>query len=243
MTGLLAALGFLTALPTPGTSSPRALASSVAWFPAVGLLLGGMVAALDAGLQRILPGTVTAALLVAALALLTGGLHLEGLADAADGLFGGQTVEERLRIMRDPTVGAYGVIAVVLVLILKFVAIASLTAPRWPSLLIVPALGRWSMAWAIVSFPYARSEGLGSAFRAGPLALSFASLTVFLAVAVHLQVKAIAPLGVTAIAAMATTGLMLRRLPGLTGDCYGAINEICEAAALLALVALPSIWP
>lgn len=243
MSGLLAAVRFLTVLPIPGASSPRALARSVAWFPAVGVVLGAALVGLDALLQRAFPPVLTAALLVTALTLLTGSLHLEGLADAADGLFGGHTVEDRLRIMRDPTVGSYGVIAVALVLLVKTAAIASLPEARWPALLLCPALGRWSMAWAIVSFPYARREGLGTAFRAGPLALSFASLTVFVAVAALFQVRAIAPLVTTALAAMIATGLMLRRIPGLTGDCYGALDEVSETAALLALVALPRLWP
>ncbi len=242
MTALLAALRFLTTVPIPGASAPQALARSVAWFPAVGLLLGAALVGLDTLFQRIFPPALAAALLVTALTLLTGGLHLEGLADAADGLFGGRTVEDRLRIMRDPTVGSYGVIAVALVLLLKTAALASLTEPRLPALLLFPALGRWSMAWAIVSFPYARSEGLGTAFRAGPLALSFASLTAFIAVAALLQVRAIAPLAAAALAAVAVTGFTLRRIPGLTGDCYGALNEVSETAALLSLVALPQLW-
>ena len=243
MSALLAALRFLTVLRIPGANSPEALARSVAWFPAVGLLLGAALVGLDALLQRAFPPVLSAALLVTALALLTGGLHLEGLADAADGLFGGHTVEDRLRIMRDPTVGSYGVIAVALVLLIKTAAIASLPEPRLPALLLFPALGRWSMAWAIVSFPYARREGLGSAFRAGPLALSFASLTVFVAVAGLLQVRAIAPLAAAALAAVAVTGFTLRRIPGLTGDCYGALNEVTEVVALLALAALQQLWP
>ena len=241
--GFLAAIRFLTTLPVPGSSASQALTRSVGWFPLIGLLIGAIMAGLDALLQRVFPPVVTAALVVAALTLLTGGLHLEGLADAADGLFGGHTIDERLRIMRDPTAGAYAIISIVLVLLLKATAIASLGEPRWPALLLFPALGRWSMVWAIVSFPYARKEGLGTAFRAGRLALTLASITVFVATAALFQVQSIVPLGVTAIAAMATTGLMLRRLRGLTGDCYGALNEICEVAALLALVALPQIWP
>jgi adenosylcobinamide-GDP ribazoletransferase len=209
----------------------------------MGLLIGGVLAGLDFAIGETLPPSVKATVLVVALTFLTGGLHLEGLGDAADGLFGGKFVQERLRIMREPTLGAYGVIAIALVLLLKTTAIASLPEPRWAALVLFPVLGRWSMAWAIVSFPYARTDGLGSAFRAGRVALTLASLTAFVATAALFQVQSIVPLAGTAIAAMAATGLMLRRLRGLTGDCYGALNEVCETAALIALVALPAVWP
>lgn len=231
----LAAVRFLTALPVPGPTTAQPLGRAVVFFPLVGLLLGLVLVGLDAVFQRFLPDLLAAVLLTGALVLLTGGLHLDGLADAADGLLAGRTPQDRLRIMRDPAVGSYGATAVGLVLLLKTAAIASLATPRWPTLLIFPVLGRWAMVWAITAFPYGRPEGLGSAFKAnaGLGSLLVASL---LALIPTLLVSARGfhawVLPAIIVISWATVRWMLTRIPGLTGDCYGALNEVVETAAL-----------
>jgi adenosylcobinamide-GDP ribazoletransferase len=233
---LLAALRFLTALPVPGPTTPQPLGRSVAFFPFVGLLLGLALVGLDTLFQRFLPALLAAVLLTGALVLLTGALHLDGLADAADGLLAGRTPEDRLRIMRDPAVGSYGAAAVGLVLLMKATAIASLNVPRWPTLLIFPVLGRWAMAWAIAAFPYGRDAGLGSAFKASASLGAFALASLFTLVPAFI----VAARGfhawvfpATIIIAWATVRWMLAHIPGLTGDCYGALNETVETAVLV----------
>jgi len=240
--GLIVALGFLTALPAPrrGAPSPRALGRAVGWFPLVGALVSGLLAALDLALARAFPPGVRAALLVAATIGLTRGLHLDGLMDSCDGLFGGGTPERRLAIMRDSAVGAFGVLGAAATLLVRY---AGLTAAggRWrtAALLLAPVCGRWALAYAIVAFPYARPAGLGRAFKdaAGWRELALAS-----GAAATIGAVVWWPWGAaTLLPAWGVAGLgarfILRRLPGLTGDSYGALNELVEVAILLLLVA------
>jgi adenosylcobinamide-GDP ribazoletransferase len=201
---------------------------------------------LDTALQLVFPVAVVAALLLAASVLLTGGLHLDGLMDTADGVFGGHTVARRLEIMRDSRTGSYGVLAGVLVVLLKFACLISLPpGMRTVALMLAPLSGRWSMVLCIAFFPYARPEGLGAAFRTGvtrPVA-SLATLVAFvLATALSvLSGLALWPgpilLLAAGVAAWALASRMAAKLLGLTGDCYGAVNELVESFVLLLLVA------
>ncbi|MHB8913102.1 MAG: adenosylcobinamide-GDP ribazoletransferase, partial [Lysobacter sp.] len=164
MRGLLAAIGFLTRVPVPVRvfADARAQSQSLAWYPAVGLLLGGLLCALAWVLQALppLPGS---ALLVAAWVLLTGALHLDGLADSADAWVGGLGDRTRtLAIMKDPACGPAGVVALVLVLLLKVTALASLPGAPWAALLLAPLIARMALTAAFVTTPYVRSGGLGS---------------------------------------------------------------------------------
>ncbi|MCH8930772.1 MAG: adenosylcobinamide-GDP ribazoletransferase, partial [Proteobacteria bacterium] len=130
---------------------------------------------------KALPIEAVAVVLIVALVLITGGLHLEGLADACDGLFGGHTRDERLAIMRDPRVGVYGVLGLVAVLGLKWAGLQSLPSTvRVEALLLAPTLSRWSMVVAIAAFPYARTEGLGRDFhaKAWPWGVALSGATV-----------------------------------------------------------------
>src|SRR5579859_223538 len=163
MRGLFAAIGFLTRLPVParvfdGAASPSA---QLAWYPAVGLLIGGLLGCLGWLLSGA-PPLLAAALLLAAWVVLTGALHLDGLADSADAWVGGLGDRERtLTIMKDPRSGPIGVTAVVLVLVLKFSALASMphvSAVVW----VAPLLGRAALTAAFMTTPYVRSGGLGS---------------------------------------------------------------------------------
>jgi adenosylcobinamide-GDP ribazoletransferase len=238
---LPAAVEFLTPLrlhgrnPLPGA----AIGSSSAFFPLVGLLLGLALVGIDRLLAPVLPPAPLNALLVALLALATGLLHLDGLADTADGVLGGRTPEQRLAIMRDSRIGAFGAATLVLVLLLQWSALSSLVAPwRIPGLLLFPVLGRGAMALAIAAFPYAREQGLGTLFRRyiwpwpAPVALAIALL---------LAVLCFAGGGAVLWAAMVLTtlgvgALLSTRLGGLTGDSYGAICELNEAVTLLLIV-------
>ncbi len=239
---LLLALRFLTALPLPQAEvKPGQLGRAVGYFPAVGALLGLAVAGLDIVLRLAFPVAVASAGVLIALVLLTGALHLDGFMDTCDGLFGRSDPARRLEIMRDSRVGSFGVVGAVCLLLLKYAALGSLAEPwRGGGLVVAPTLGRAAMVLAIRSFPYARSQGLGRAFKDET---GWVQLALALALAAAV---ALAALGPTAVAVMALAGglailmglFICSRIPGLTGDTYGAINEVVEVATLLALLAL-----
>jgi adenosylcobinamide-GDP ribazoletransferase len=239
--GFLAALGFLTVFPVPGRVAAGSLAAAPGHFPAVGLFIGLALVAAQAGLSPRLPAPVLAALLLALLVAITGGLHLDGLADTCDGFFApGAGRERRLEIMRDSRVGSHGVTAVAIVLLLQYGALSSLPQPAWiPALLLMTVLSRWAVAFVLLVFPYGRREGMGSAFHGGPVYRSLVGSTLF-----TLGVSALVAgvLGcllmlVVAPAAWAAGRVLLARLPGLTGDSYGAVNEVVQALVLVLVVA------
>jgi adenosylcobinamide-GDP ribazoletransferase len=235
------AFQFLTRLPVGnGALAGADLGRSCAWFPLPGVVLGLVPAAALHLAGAHLPPPIAAVLAVAAIAWMTGGLHLDGVADVFDGLGGGHGDRERiLRIMRDSRIGAHGATALVLVLAMKLAAVAELAArgTLWP-LVVAPAVARFAVVPLVVLFPYAREEGLGRAFRgtAGGREIAIAAVLAAAAVAPF----APASLGPAAAALLAAAGLALavsRRLGGLTGDAYGAAIELAEAA-LLAVAAL-----
>lgn len=244
--GLIVALGFLTTLPVPRrAATATGLARSLAFFPIVGALLGGLLVALDLLLLPLLPAGLRAAVLLVALIALTRGLHLDGLMDTCDGVFGGFTPERRLAIMRDSRAGAFGVLAAVGCLLLRF---AGWSALGWPgqiaALMLPPILGRWALVYATVAFPYGREEGLGRAFKE---AAGWRELLIATPSAALLALACWWPWGVALLlfaltVAFAVAHFLLRRLPGLTGDCYGAINEVVEVTALLVIVGVHRGW-
>ena len=251
---LAAAMQFLTILSLPGptqhfetgtgttSSSPR-LALGSGYFSLVGLLLGLLLALLLLLLDPLLPQLAVAALLVVALVLLTGGLHLDGLMDSCDGLFGGRTRERRLEIMRDSRVGSFGVLGGVCTLLLKFACFASLAQHAlFVALLVVLPSARWAMVLALRIFPSARPGGLGATFRQSVnlqrLALA-ASIALLVALVIGHLVGVLIWIAAT-LTAIALGSWITRRIGGLTGDTYGAIAEITEVVTLLLLVFLRS---
>ncbi len=235
--GLLAAVGFLTRIPVPARAFDDAGAQirALSWYPLVGALIGGLLCALAWALQE-RPPLLAAALLLAAWVALTGALHLDGLADSADAWVGGLGDRERtLAIMKDPRSGPAGVVALVLVLLAKFAALASLPAPAWAALLLAPVLARAALVLAFLALPYVRRGGLGQAlagaspWRAAPLLAASLGLCAWAG-----------PRGALALAvAVAVFALWRRacraRIGGLTGDTAGALAELTEAAVLVAL--------
>ena len=237
-----AALGFLTILPLAPRDPAAGLTHARAWFPAVGLLLGALLAALDAGLRALdLPPLLTGALLVAALAALTRGLHLDGFMDCCDALLGGYDRDRRLEILRDPHVGAFAVAGVACLLLVKFAALAALPeGSRGRILLLFPCLSRSAILLVMEWFPYVRRMGLGtpllehrgrfSLWSGAPLALAAA---VVLAGLPGLALVALAGGIAWAVGAWAA-----RLLGGVTGDVFGAVNETVETAVLVLAVIL-----
>ena len=267
---LRAAVGFLTVLPIGRSISPdlphgqSAVSNSRAFFPFVGLLLGLVLVVVEFAAALVFPVYLTAGILLAVMVLATRALHLDGLMDVCDGLFGGYTKERRLEIMKDPHVGAFGVVAGSMLILLKFAALLSLLHPQfitgaWTSdvavlralafssqpgkvlaLLLFPTLSRWAMVVCLGAFPYARQQGLGSPFHQGNAKL--AALTAALtALAASLILGGFGGLGLLAgvtLLALAAGWIMTRAFGGLTGDSYGAVNEVSEVAVLAGAVAL-----
>ena len=231
------ATAFLTRLPVPGRwiAPFEELGKSAAYFPAVGLVVGGLVAAAAMGVAHGWHSPLLAgAIAVIVNALVTGGLHLDGLMDTCDGLFGGATRERALEIMGDPRVGSFGVLGGRAALMLRLLLSAGAEGPAWQALLLAPVAGRCVQVWAVVAFPYARAEGKGKAFdgAAGRIQAVWATLS---AVAFCLCFAGPAALLWLAGAWLAGAVVAWRihcRLQGLTGDGYGAVTEVAEWAAL-----------
>ena len=235
-----AALGFLTILPVAPRDPAAGLAHARAWFPAVGLLLGALLAALDAGLRALqLPPLPTGALLVAAFAALTRGLHLDGFMDSCDALLGGYDRERRLEILRDPHVGAFAVAGVACLLLVKFAALAALPeATRARVLLLFPCLARTAILLVMEWFPYLRRAGLGTPLlqHRGRFSL-WCGLPVAVAAAVILTgLPGLALAMLAGAVAWAAGAWATRLLGGVTGDIYGAVNETVEAGVLVLAV-------
>ena len=244
MSAIHDALSFLTILPTGGTTA-RSMAPARAYFPLVGLALGGGLALLDTGLSRVFPAPLTNALLLATLIAATRGLHVEGFLDCCDALFGGFTRERRLEILKDPHIGAFAAIGCGLLLLTMWSALMALAAPiRTPILVLFPCLSRYAMLLSMAVFPYARPLGLGTAFTQGAsrwqVGLGFATAagaSVLLAGWGGLVLFAVA----SALAGLLGAWIT-QLLGGLTGDGYGAINEVSALGVLLAAVALAEGW-
>lgn len=247
MSGFATAIRFLTRLPLPtGPAREYALGSGVAWFPTVGAVLGVILAAFDLLLRHgfIVPTLLASTLEVVALLALTGALHADGLMDTCDAVFSHASPERRLEIMRDPRVGSFGVAGLVCITAIKIAALDAITnGARVPLLILAPTLGRWSLIASAAAFPYGRPGGSGEPLKAAarPLTVAVASiLPVVLATLAGWS-------GLVAVVLAVAVGLGLGRwlvslLPGLTGDCYGAICEVTEACVWLgAALALPRL--
>lgn len=225
--------------PTAPAVSLQALGGAVGWFPVVGALLGLAVAAGERLASALLPPLLTAAVALTLWKALTGGLHLDGLADCLDGLTG-RDREHRLAIMRDSRIGTFGALGLVLVLLLQLAAIAELPAAlRSGALVAAPAVARVAPGLLGRLFPAARAEGMGVAFHAG---LGRAGVLIAVAVGLGVAGVALGPVGlVAAAAALAVAAalgrLMTRRLGGITGDVHGAAVEAAELAVLLTIAA------
>jgi adenosylcobinamide-GDP ribazoletransferase len=229
---LVAAVGFLTRIPVGGRYD---VAAGAALFPVVGAGLGAAVGGTAYGLARVLPPLAAAALALALGALVTGALHLDGLADSADAL-GARTREAALAIMRDHATGAYGTVALVLDLLAKAAALAALAGR---SRVVLEALAAGALSRGVpvvlgVVLGGARADGAGAAFRVSP---GTAGVAVALAAAATAPVEPV----LLAVAAGVTVMLgawMRYRLGGHTGDTLGAATELAETAALVAAAAL-----
>jgi adenosylcobinamide-GDP ribazoletransferase len=236
-----AAFQFLTRLPMPQVAfDERSLARSVKFFPVVGLVVGAGAAALHWALIPHLTPAVTAWIVVLYLVLITGCFHEDALADVADS-FGAWTRERRLEIMRDSRIGSFGATALVLSIAGRLLLLHSLPRERFAAYVIVAqVLCRWSTLPLSHFLPAARTtpdqeagQGARIARLTSPYSLLFGSLFSIVVTVLALHRAALAPLIVVSLLTAASGFLFLRRLGGVTGDCFGATNQITEIAVYL----------
>ena len=235
MKRLLAAIQFLTILPLPRGLRPdeRALGGSLPFFPIVGLGIGAAIALIDWGLGSLFPAAVTSVLAVILLIAASGGLHLDGLADTADGFFSSRPRERILEIMRDSRTGPMGVAAIVCAVALKIALIASIAAPaRAWVLLLTPVAGRCALLIQMTLLPYLRPEGLAKVFHRNRSRGHALWALAFLIAAGGLAggIPGVVAGGVSLLFALLFTAYVRRRIGGLTGDTLGAACEWTELA-------------
>ena len=240
----LVAIQLLTSIPVRVNREigPDRLGRATAWFPLVGLGIGLLLAGLYWVLDLVLPPAMTSAIVLAVLVGLTGGIHLDGLADTCDGMAGYRPVEERWKIMHDSRTGAFGVVGIVLVLLGKWAALGSVPPQYvYGALVLMPVVSRWAMVYAIYTFDYAHAEGLGAAYKRATKLRQYVIATVGALVIAGALIPWLSWVGFAAVggALLVTTIVafyLKSKFKGLTGDTYGAINELAEIAALAMII-------
>lgn len=245
MRDLRTAFGFLTILPVAPRDATQ-MGRARAYFPMVGLALGAALAGLDYAARLALPSPVVGALLVVALLALTRAIHIEGFLDCCDGLFGGFTRERRLQILRDTHVGAFAVAGGAGLILLKWSLLSGIQDEIRPGLLFLfPCLSRLGMLMTMAAFAYVREQGIGTAFQDGT-ARWHVPVGVVVALAASgaaLGYAGVLLVGGAMIVSLGTGQWISGMLGGMTGDAYGAVNEVTEVAVLLLGVALFTLIP
>ncbi|MFC2022490.1 adenosylcobinamide-GDP ribazoletransferase [Chloroflexota bacterium] len=242
----LAALSFLTIIPLPRRRevSPEELGRSIGYFPVVGVIIGLILAGLNWLLGLFLPSAVVNGLLIVSLVVISGALHLDGFVDTCDGIGGLKTVEDRWQVMHDSRAGAFGIVGVFLLLLVKYLSLSSVPENLMMiTLVLMPVVSRWTMVYAVYAYPYARPEGLGKVFKREASWQRFTIATIItLAVAIGLARLAnityfyLAGLAIILgiwIMVVVMVAYLKRNFSGLTGDTYGAINEVAEVGVLI----------
>jgi adenosylcobinamide-GDP ribazoletransferase len=228
-------LAFLTVVGGARTPDAR----SFRWFPVIGAALGGALGGVWWAADELFPPGLAAALVVVADLALTGLLHVDGLADSADGLLAPMDRERRLAVMRQPDVGAFALAVVPAVVLVRWVALAEQPVEPW-ALVGLWTLSRTAMAVAPALVPYARPEGLASAFLGGARRwLALAALPAVGALLLADSRRGAPAAAGAVLAAVAVVALAKRRLGGFTGDVLGAAAVLAETTGLVILAARP----
>ena len=238
MRTLSIAFHLLTILPVraPADWHPGDSGRAAGWYPFVGLVLGGLVATAHTILGLRFSPLVTAALALTLWVVLTGGLHLDGLADCCDGLLHASSPERRLEIMKDSHMGAFGGIGLFLALFLKVSALASLPAIHsFAAIVLAASLGRWFIIVAGFQ-PLARPGGMGADFSSGlqRSALLLGGLIPLL-LAIYLGIQGILALGAASLGVLLVLRFAYARIGGVTGDVFGLVVEVAEILVLVVL--------
>ncbi len=238
------ALSFLTILPSGRLeeAGKKEFAASIKYFPVVGLILGLIIAAIYSLASLKLAQQATSAIAIVSLIILTRALHVDGLADTFDGLLGGKNKEHMLSIMKDSRIGSFGAVAITSVTILKIFLLSAVTLKlKIFAIVMFPVVGRWAATYTLVTQPYVSDKvGLGSLFMDGASSRSLliSSLITVAVAAALLQKNAVFIMA----AALAFVILYIKfvevRLGGMTGDTVGALIELTEVVALLAIAVI-----
>ena len=234
----LTALRFLTIIPLPWRREvvPEQVGRSLTYFPVVGIIIGLILVGLNWLLALLLPPAVVNALLIVCLAVLTGGLHLDGFIDTCDGIAGHKPAKARWQVMHDSRAGAFGIAGVVCLLLVKYASLNSVPGNlMMATLVLMPVLSRWAIVYAIFAYPCARPSGLGYTFKLGASRLRFAIATL-IALAVAVALSRLAGLAIMVaiwVIVVVMAVYLKRKFSGLGGDTYGAINEVAEVCVLI----------
>jgi adenosylcobinamide-GDP ribazoletransferase len=244
MKPLLSALGFLTVLPMPAQQIERGdLGRAAPWFPFTGIMIGLVVCGVNIACRLVFPPLVCAAITAAGWAWITGGLHLDGVADCGDGFFAAASRERRLEIMRDPRMGAFGGIALLLFLLLKVAALSEVRgefrggAAFGPvfALMFAPIVARYMLLF-VARLPAARPGGLGEEFSKTLKVSAFIVGAVVIAGVGALDpypLRAAVAVGAAVLATACVIVAARSKLGGMTGDVLGLAVELSEVAVLL----------
>ncbi len=233
----LSAISFLTVLPVSESFSKK-FKNSTSFFPLVGLFIGGVLILVNFSGSFLFPKLVVNLMIITSLAIITGGVHLDGLADTLDGFYAGKNKDDTLRIMDDAHLGAMGVIGIFCVLGTKFVALHSIPEKiLYQSLLLFPVLSKWALVFACVTSRPSKNEGLGKIFVDTTKKRDFfiATIITLLISIVLFKSKGIIILAAVLLITYLFSRFIIKKIGGLTGDTLGALNEISEAFVLLIL--------
>lgn len=237
MRNLRIAFGLLTTLPfgireswQPGDSGRAGI-----WYPMVGVVIGGLAWLVWYALKQYFPPLVVGVMTLVVWVGLTGGLHLDGLADCCDGLLSSNTPERRLEIMKDPHLGTFGGIGLILVLFSKVVALSILTSSNGLGIILAATIGRWMILPASL-LPLATPDGMAADFSSGfKRGVIFISAVLPLGLACLLGIPGFFAVVAAGVAAAAVLLFAYRRINGVTGDVFGMLVEVTETAVLLSL--------
>ena len=238
MRSLRIAFGLMTTLPIklPDDWSAGDSGRASIWYPFVGMAIGVLTWLAWKGAMSVFPPLIGGMIALIVWVVLTGGLHLDGLADCCDGLLASTSVERRLEIMKDPHVGAFGVIGLILVLFLKASALTSLTSVTSFGILLAASFARWCILPAGL-VPLARPSGMGADFALG-FRRSFIiwGTVIPLGIAVLLGIRGVISILAGLGAAALVLWLAKSRIGGVTGDVFGMLVEVVETGMLLIFV-------
>jgi adenosylcobinamide-GDP ribazoletransferase len=235
MRNLRTAFGLLTTLPfgMPQDWRPGDSGRSGIWYPLVGVIIGGLIWLTWKTLNMYFPPLMVGVLTLAVWVFLTGGLHLDGLADCCDGLLASATPERQLEIMKDPHLGTFGGVGLFLVLIIKAAALSSLAASSSLCIILAATISRWFILPASL-LPLAHPGGMGADFVSGfKRNAIFITAILPLGLAFGLGMQGFWAVFTALIAAAAVLGLAYTRIKGVTGDVFGMLVEVTEAAILI----------
>ena len=235
MRNLRTAFGLLTTLPfgLPENWLPGDSGRAGIWYPLVGLVVGGLIWLSFLALSQFFPPLVVGVLTVVVWVSLTGGLHLDGLADCCDGLLSSNTPKRRLEIMKDPHLGTFGGIGLMLVLLTKVTALSLLTPSAGLAIILATVISRWFILPASL-LPLARPSGMGADFAAGFRRSAILITAILpLGLAFLLGIQGFFAVLAALMAAAAVLGLAYPRIGGVTGDVFGLLVEVTETVILL----------